>query len=119
MKRTISLVITLTLSFLMMFASVSMADEIKVPISALASDATEIGTTIKVSSAKTNMVNCSLPQKNATQQILQTGKQTSELKHNQIGVMCGECCTLSGAKGIIQNDPSGSICVPCAPGPCP
>jgi hypothetical protein len=118
-KRTISLVTALTLLFLMMFASVSIADEIKVPISASASDATEIGITIKVSPAKTNMVNCSFPQEKATQQILQTGKQTSELKHNQIGVMCGECCTLSGAKGIRQNDPSGSICVPCAPGPCP
>ncbi len=97
MKRRISLVIAFALSFLMMFGSISRAEEIKVPISVQTSESTEIEIIIKAPLAK----------------------QTSQPEECDPSSRCGECKTSSGNDGIWKTAENGSaFCKPCIAAVC-
>ena len=106
MKRRISLVLALTLSFLMMFGSIAKAEEIKVPISVSTSETTKLEV-VKNPVAKTNQADSPPPQTQASEQVLEEVKQVGN------GVIKPQLCPIlcSGRPGYWN----GSLCVVCDP----
>ncbi|HAX80430.1 MAG TPA: hypothetical protein DCY88_32490 [Cyanobacteria bacterium UBA11372] len=103
MKRTISQVIALTVSFVMMFSSIAKAEEIKVPISVSALEPTKLEV-VKFLAAKTNKTDCLLAQAKASG-VLQ-GKQMGDGVEPQT---CNKPCPPDGRLGYYI----GQVCVPC------
>lgn len=100
MKRTISLVIALTLSFVMMFSSIAKAEEIKVPISL---EPTKLEA-VKVPAAKTNKADALLAQAKASDRVLEEGEQTSVRPTQNCSFMCS-----NGRPGNFKD----GFCDPC------
>ena len=108
MKRTISLVIALTLSFAMMFGSIAKAEEIKVPISVSALEPNKLEA-VKVPAAKTNKADCLLAQAKAKVPMLENEDQTSKQETDSPTVKrCGECKTEDGFDGMLKRQKDGS-----------
>ncbi len=99
MKRTISLVIGIFISFLMMFSSVAMADELKVATPTTPSEVTT-SEVVKVTPKETNQASVAQPK---ASDILDKTKM-NPIKLNGCNVPCP-----GGAAGYISH----GVCVPC------
>ncbi|MBE9228953.1 hypothetical protein IQ264_26430 [Phormidium sp. LEGE 05292] len=108
MKRKISLLLALTLSFLMMFGSIAKAEEIKVPISVSTSESTKLEV-VKNPVAKTNEADCPPPQAQASEQVLEEVKQVGNGITKPL--QCTLPCPPSGRLGYWN----GYLCVICDP----
>lgn len=92
MIRRVSLVIALTLSFLMMFGSIARAEEIKAPASVSVSESAELQVVLKVPSVKANQIFSSLPQEKASDWVLEEGELTLKLEEKEsIANVCITC----------------------------
>lgn len=122
MKRKISLVIALFISFLLMFSPIARAEETKIPIQVCTSESAELEIVNQVPSAKMNKADS--PPQEKTGSILEGEKQINKTQEN-IGIAsrgpCGECY-VNGAEGrwwkfYDYNSPSGYVtqCNPCPP----
>lgn len=104
MKRTISLVIALTVSFVMMFSSIAQAEEIKEPISVSTLEPTKLEM-VQAPTVKTNKADCPLAQAKDRDRVLEVGKQvSSDIPSSLCNVICS-----GGYPGYW----SGPVCVPC------
>jgi hypothetical protein len=103
-KRTISLVIALTISFVMMFGSIAKTEEIKVPISVSALKPTKLEA-VKAPAAKTNKTNSPPPEVKASALVLEERKQVGDRIEPQ---WCNVTCP-NGKRGYWD----GLICVTC------
>ncbi len=99
MKRTISLVFGIFISFLMMFSSVAMADEMKVSTQTTPTELNK-SEVVKVTPKETNQASVSQPK---ASDFLKTGK-LDKLKQKGCMVPCP-----GGAGGYMLD----GICVPC------
>ncbi len=103
MKRRISLVIALVLSFLMMFTPIAQAQETKVQITVPISELADIEV-VKAPLAETNQADSPPPQTKVKVQILEERKGDRV----QFRPPCTFRCS-NGAAGYS----SGDLCVPC------
>lgn len=108
MKRRISLVIALALSFLIMFGSIALAEEINAQIPLPPSEPTKLEV-VKVSSAQTNQVDSPQPQAKVNSQVLPQTKQMKDDVHFRPA-----SCTLECRDGRLGYwDVDGLRCIPC------
>ena len=110
MKRRIFLVIAFALSFLMMFGSIAMAEEIQFPSSVPTSEPTKLEIIIKVPPTQTNQANCPPSPEKASALAGKDEEKTSQLEGGRVGSKCNECLTVFGKPG--QCMPMGDV--PCA-----
>jgi hypothetical protein len=117
MKRRISLVITLFVSFLLMFSPIAGADETKLPIQVCTSESAELEIVNKVPSAKMNKAVDSPPQEKISNSILEGEKDIKKTEKN-IGKSRGPCgeCRVEGTNipgkwwtSVDFNSPSGTV----------
>lgn len=108
MKRRISLVLALTLSFLMMFSAIAKAGEVTIQITVTTSEPDQIEV-VKTPSVQQNKVDCPLPQEKASNRVLQEGKE------NGLSKACGQCITTNGKSGSCMQigDNPCAVCKPC------
>lgn len=114
MKRRISVVIALVVSFLMMFSSIAMAEETQIQIPKPVSESGGLQIVIKVPFAKNDQSDSLFKQVYVGAQILEAGKYspieiiTDEPVRNA-STPCPVICPRTGAKGY----QSGILCVDC------
>jgi hypothetical protein len=113
MKRRISLVIALFVSFLLMFSPIAAADETKLPIQTRTSESGELQV-VKIPSAKTNKAVSSPPQEKISDSILEGEKEINKTEKNKSRGSCNDCLS-GGAPGklIKYLDRNGNVQTEC------
>lgn len=104
MKRRISFIFALTVSFLVIFSSIAKAEEIKVPVLVSTLEPIQLEA-VKAPAVKTNKADYLLPQAKVSTQVLEQKKQVDDgVRIQSCTFMCSD-----GRPGYIKNQ----LCTPC------